>query len=382
MKSVLLYGYYGRFNFGDDCMVRSFVPFIRKQYGVNVEILAKDHYLASQLASENVALIPRDLSATMKHLVRTDALIGAGGTFYHDSYTGKKRQRYIINLIALTGFFALARLLGKKVLFVGIGLGPAQTRIVRFLIRCILNLSSGTLVRDSRSVQTARESGYKGAIHSASDLVLLNDAFLNLVDPNDKAKILGISALSLAPFIGEEESSRFWNLLTEAVINRLESDPTIQIRLFSFFCGRGGLVDGLDDDTICGRIAERLREKLKNPVSIISFDGQVDPFQQQLSECRWFIAARYHAAVVSTFSNSLVLPIFYNRKVRDFADEMGMPADQGIKIDRFDQETMESQINRLFLSDEFHSSVNIGEQRRKLESQIRNIFHEFVPTPR
>ena len=146
---VLLCGYYGEHNLGDDALLEallaqlppSAVPLVT---AFDQEEISRQHGVAS--------VNRRSLSAVLSALRRCRALVLGGGSLLQDSTSFR-------SLLYYAALISAARLQGKPVLLWAQGLGPLRRRRSRALVRLLLPMVSAITWRDASSAQVARQLG-------------------------------------------------------------------------------------------------------------------------------------------------------------------------------------------------------------------------------
>ena len=132
--SILLIGFYGRANFGDDLMCSSLANFLSQNRNYSISVVS-GHSNSEHLDIGRGSFVARDARAILAALSDTDILCQGGGTIFHDSYFGIYRFRYWINLIQWAILFWIARLRGARVVMVGAGVGPLRHIVSRCIAR-------------------------------------------------------------------------------------------------------------------------------------------------------------------------------------------------------------------------------------------------------
>jgi polysaccharide pyruvyl transferase CsaB len=147
--SVLLCGYYGEHNLGDDALLEallsqlpaSVVPLVT---AFDQEEISRSHGVES--------VNRRSLRTVLAALGRCQALVLGGGSLLQDSTSFR-------SLLYYAALISAARLRGKPVLLWAQGLGPLRRRRSRALVRLLLSMVSGVTWRDAGSAQLARQLG-------------------------------------------------------------------------------------------------------------------------------------------------------------------------------------------------------------------------------
>ncbi|NPV73183.1 MAG: polysaccharide pyruvyl transferase CsaB [Pelotomaculum sp.] len=146
MPKVVISGYYGFHNSGDEAMLHAMLLALRDAVpGLEVTVLSKNpDYTAREFG---VRSVPRDNPLqVLKALRSADLLISGGGGLLQD-VTGPK------SIIYYLGIVAAARLLGRPVFFYAQGIGPVNTAAGRALVRLVANRVNAITVRDQDSME-------------------------------------------------------------------------------------------------------------------------------------------------------------------------------------------------------------------------------------
>ena len=148
-RPVLLCGYYGEHNLGDDALLEALLALLPA--GVVPLVTAHDALQVQQRFG--VATVQRrSLKAVLLGLSLSRALVFGGGSLLQDATSFRSLIYYAV-------LIAAARLQGKPVLLWAQGLGPLRRRPSRRLVRLLLGAVSGCSWRDPESAQLAARLG-------------------------------------------------------------------------------------------------------------------------------------------------------------------------------------------------------------------------------
>lgn len=152
MPKVVLSGYFGFGNAGDEAMLAAQVAALRKLIpGVELTVLSGNP--AETATAYAVAAVDRgNLTAVRRALREADLLVSGGGSLLQDVTSNRSIPYYL-------GIVALAKLYGKKVMLYGNGVGPVRGRFNRLLVRWLGNMVDLITVRDSGSAAVLKELG-------------------------------------------------------------------------------------------------------------------------------------------------------------------------------------------------------------------------------
>lgn len=181
MKTVVISGYYGYGNTGDEALLASITASLKAMLpGLRIIVLsAKPEKTARQYGVEAVDRL--SLSAVFSVLKKADLLISGGGSLLQD-VTGPLTIPYYLGVVAI------AKLLGKKVMFYAQGIGPINGFAGKVLVKLIANRADIITLRDTASLDLLRRLGVsKPYIEVTADPVFASDI-------EDKMKACSIPA--------------------------------------------------------------------------------------------------------------------------------------------------------------------------------------------
>ena len=144
MPKVVISGYYGFYNSGDEAMLYAMLQALRKTVpGLEVTVLSRDPgFTAREFGVHSISRV--NIRQVYQELHKADLLISGGGGLLQDA-TGPN------SIIYYLGVVSMARFLWKPVFFYAQGIGPVRTNLGRFLIRLVVNRVSTITVRDPDS---------------------------------------------------------------------------------------------------------------------------------------------------------------------------------------------------------------------------------------
>lgn len=145
MKNILLAGYYGFGNLGDEAILEMFLMYFRDSSNIkNVVVLSGNPEETNK--RYNVKSIDRyNIISVVKYLFKTDALVFGGGSLLQD-VTSKRSIHYYLFLIKL------AKLMGKKVVLLSQGIGPIVHESNLKYASKVLKKADIITVRDNMSI--------------------------------------------------------------------------------------------------------------------------------------------------------------------------------------------------------------------------------------
>jgi len=334
---ILILGYFGRYNTGDDAMLFSIIRELGKRFpGCQLRILSTSRnasFAFEWIDTSNITTHRMSISVLLKDLYWANIVMFGGGTHFHDH---RNTKRYIKNLTIYTLLTMLGKLLRKKIVLMGVGVGPLTAGISRMLTRRILENADFVSVRDQYSMQWLKDLRVKKddsekKIHRGFDLA----AILALKDDvaekirNCPPRIIGCSLL---PYFAVYEKfpdldDKLVHKVGQVFRRWLEEDSQRGVRVFIFHGPSG------EDDV---EISHKLANHINKPERVEIVDYCTDPRETflKVGECDAFIGMRYHSLVFAYLAGLPMIVLDYHPKCRAFSRYVGLPSNAVLSLDK------------------------------------------------
>ena len=177
MKRILLWGWYGFENLGDDLLLYTMLQHLQTETTV---LMNKPYEL------KNVNQIPRNYKNLLMGVFHNDMLIiGPGGLFPFDNKT-KVLLYYIISVLWKT--------LGRKVVFFGIGISERMSNFSAFMWRRMAQKADLFIPR-SKKVLDRIDVEETDSVHSMADAVFASDVIEEWHNVDSNRVIISIANL-------------------------------------------------------------------------------------------------------------------------------------------------------------------------------------------
>lgn len=212
---IVLSGYYGFDNVGDDAIMYAIIQALRKiDAGVEITVLSNNP--AATQREFGVSAVNRwklgEVSAVLK---RADGLISGGGSLMQDATSMKTIPYY-------AGIIRMAKMHGTPVFVYAQGMGPIHKGLSKWITKSTFNKVDGVTVRDVESLELLHNIG----VRSGRGKATLEKAW-------SRAGFVGVSPAHLD---GDDVAA-------------IVPDPVIGIDASQFRCG------WLDNEMLDGRLA-------------------------------------------------------------------------------------------------------------------------------
>ena len=306
MTRLVISGYYGFGNAGDEAMLLSMVQSLRAiEPAIELTVLSAN--LAKTRANHPVSAIGRqDLPAIGMALGRADALISGAGSLLQD-VTSRRNVYYYL------GVMGLGLAMGKPLIVYANGIGPIRAAAARRLTAGVLTRARLITVRDEQSLRELATMGIRG--------ILSADPALALVPPGPERgrailRDLGVEGDGPLVLVAPRQfpgSDRAFAALAAAADYLVR---TCRARVL--FVPMQLPEDGHAAAAIRERMREpavELREALP-PVDLLSLTGQA----------RVLLGVRLHALIFASIMGVPALGIAYDPKIPGFTASAGLPS--------------------------------------------------------
>jgi len=315
-RSILIAGYYGFGNAGDEAILAGMLRELRAlRPGLELTVASGDP--AATAARHGVRAVPRDdLAAAIAAIRESDLVILGGGGLFQDYWRVPPEALLTARqggLLTYLSFPVLAALLGRPAMLYAVGVGPLDTPEGREQTRVAFELSRRATVRDPGSLALLAELGSPvpegGAVELAADPAFLLppaagaelDALLAKLEIRPAERLTGVALrpwdFGVEPGVWVAEVARALDLHLAEAPGRL---------LFLPFQPA--------DDLAVGR---RIAARLARPERALVVDRPLDPGELAglLGRCERVLAMRFHAALFALAAGVPTACLAYDPKV-------------------------------------------------------------------
>jgi len=162
---VLISGYYGCGNAGDEAILAGLIEGMR-ELAPEAELTVLSGDPGGTMAEHGVVAVPRGLLSA-RHHVRSSALVISGGGGLLQDVTSWRSPLYYLAVMWV------ARATGRPVAFVGQSVGPLRRSVIRWLARRVLSGVEVLAVRDRLSRDALLDLGLGRQAEVTADLAFL-----------------------------------------------------------------------------------------------------------------------------------------------------------------------------------------------------------------
>lgn len=351
MSDILILGYYGFKNSGDDALLLSVIKELRKQKNdIKLTVLSNDPEETQK--NYGVPAVKRyNIFSILKNIITSKMLLVGGGTLIQDGTSTKSLMYYLFVI-------RLALLLGKKVMLYANGIGPLKKENYNITKR-ILNKVNVITLRESMSAEELKNIGV-----TKPRTVITADSAFNLefkVENKIPAQIENdYVCVSVRNYRNMSED--FENIIADTC-NYIAKNYSCTPVLIPF--------QKTKDMGIC----QRIKEKIKYKSILFDTDCSIEELFDLFSHARMCIGMRLHSLIYASICTVPSVGIVYDPKIEGFMEYMGQK--RYVYAETLDSASFVKMVDECFEKHEeikTELKINLNKMKKKAEENA----HEAV----
>lgn len=313
--SILVCGFYGARNFGDELMLQSILRYFDKK-NTKVTILLSDNYDldASIYSPHDVIHYPKCSSDILALADNFKTVIWGGGAhlddFRYGFNNGKPCISYILNMISKAVIKK-----GGNVVVLGVSSNEKldNSRYLKDL-QYVVDGSKYFSLRDANSLETLKSAGIDvGSIKVIDDIALCSL-------PNQKDRKIdnhdGMFTVGLVCILTEQTREKLSEYIV-GIVRHLENKyKKIRIKLIPFY-------DYYDNDKIEYKRIVNSCASVGGVIEIEDYMDEMDDLIKVMGRCDLIISMRYHATLVASNLGIKTISLDYSGMHRHYRNKIG-----------------------------------------------------------
>ena len=343
-KKIVLSGYFGFDNLGDEAILYSMV----KGIGAipDVEIVALSSNPEKTAAKFNIKAVDRmKMSAVLREIRNCDLFISGGGSLLQD-VTSKRSLIYYLTLLKIAKFFK------KKVMIYSQGIGPVNDAKNRAHLTKVFKKLDEINVRDNESKQELIDMGVKNKVSVTADTVFLLDQPEQETGKRILTALDGFCFVEAEANLGLEHkaeadkvftvgiSIRPWKELNHKIVEEIKKTieqlkityPKARFVLLPFhhpgdLTLSHQLYNAIEDKENIYLIEAHLNER-----EMLSVIGHMDVM----------LSMRLHGLIFAVVAGAYPIGISYDPKIQSLMKELNLPA--AIEVEDLNGEILAAQV--------------------------------------
>jgi len=309
VAEILIAGYYGFHNAGDEAMLAG----IRRSIGElrpDVTFTAISGTAAQTRSLHGIRAVSRsDLKAIWEAIGRADLVMFGGGSLLQDVTSSR-------SLIYYLGLATLAQIRRRPVMFYAQGVGPIVRPLGKVLVPLIVNRVNLITARDPEAAEAFRRLGVR-----RPPITVTADAALTLgpADPEWGEALLRTAGVDVSrPLIGV--SVRPWKQ------GEGENEPGLARALDQLAREFGAAVVFIpmqqQKDVAAG---QAVAAHMQSPAVVLQGTYNYEELRAMIARCNLLVGLRYHSLVFAAMSGVPLVGLSYDPKNDAFLRLIGQP---------------------------------------------------------
>lgn len=301
MNGILISGYYGFGNVGDEAILEAIsLAFKEIAPQVPLRVLAKIPSYYS-IPDNMIPVLRNNLFELLKAICNSKLVLAGGGGLIQDTTS-------LGSLLYYLGILFLAQLFKRKTMIFAQGIGPFKSHFSKTITRLVLNGVNCITVRDEDSSLLLQKIGVKKPVKITADPVFLLSVpqkdkvsqLLNKLQLNDNSPYVVVVVRDWAGI------NNLVSIIANAIIEWAGKISTpVRIVILPF--------QKKMDIIHSSELENKLREKL--PVLLITENLTIYDLLAVISRSKLVVSMRLHALIFSAISNVPFLGLSYDPKV-------------------------------------------------------------------
>jgi len=308
MSRIVVSGYYGFNNAGDEAMLTAILTALRaEEPDVDVTVISGNPTETKN--KHAVRSVYRfDARKIYRAFKRMDLLLSGGGSLLQD-VTSKKSLLYYLSVLLL------AKLMGKRVMLFAQGIGPVHSGVMRALTRFVVSRMDEITVREEDSRQELVRIGIDSSRITVTADAVLGLEPVPLCTGENILKQAGIDTTK--PIVGV--SVRSWRgdkecfLRLGRVLGRLAEDNDAQILLLP--------LQNPADIEACQWLKSFVKTESRR-IFLLKTKYSTDEFMSIIGNLQLLFGMRLHALIFAAVMRVPLLAISYDPKVDAFVQAL------------------------------------------------------------
>ncbi|MBD8067459.1 polysaccharide pyruvyl transferase CsaB [Bacillus sp. PS06] len=361
---VVISGYYGFDNVGDEAILLSIIEVLRNEFPfISITVLSNQPQKTSE--QYGVKAVNRwSFKEVMKAIKKSDGVISGGGGLLQDK-TG------ILSVSYYCGVMWFAHLLKKPFFVYAQGIGPIKYRFNKQLVANTLKKAALITVRDDISKQFIEQIGVTNDIYVVPDPVIgLNvekmissNWLMNNLDDSDFIVV----------------TVRYWKKGThylERIASGLDSAMKNNHHKIVFIPMHGY------EDYLCSlEVKSKMSKEVQHNIYIVPPDLSIQEKASIIGSSQLLIGMRLHSLIFAAIKLIPFISISYDQKIDVFTEVCGQKNIGNVETLSWDSSALTKEIDDCISSNGLlkeNISLYIGEARKNTDFTAIKVFKQLL----
>ncbi|MBK7317613.1 polysaccharide pyruvyl transferase CsaB [Candidatus Villigracilis affinis] len=371
-KTILVAGYYGFGNVGDEAILSAILTDLRKQRE-GLEFIVISSNPEETAASHNVRSVHwKEINALMDAARECDLIILGGGGIFQDYWgtpAGTHLTEFHWGISYYSSIGLLASLFDKPFMIYSVGIGPLLTDEGKRWTRLAFELADAATVRDVESRDLLASLGFP-----KKQILIKPDPALNL-SPKLKAAAEILQAEGISPkerpMVGvcirnwtEGEKGGAWKQELASALDSFLEKHNAQIVFIPFQVGEHELEN---DYTVSVEVISMMQNQERTKVLPQAYSPEV--VEGLIARCRVVIGMRLHSLVFAASVGVPSVALIYDPKVKNLMKFLGL-SDYALDLQTMNVDSLSDTFHYLW-ADQKQVRASLAEQGQKFKQLVQ-----------
>ncbi len=358
---ILICGYYGNQNLGDEAMLAGMIQLLKKHSpDVSLSVLSDNPKYTAALHSIDPVEHPKRFRRRFGYTIETlknQSLILGGGDLLRDNIDFSVAKSWLI-------FLERAIRLHRRTFVLGISVGEIWRQETKDIIPLVLNKVDLIAVRDQNSKKILKELGVSKDIYVMSDLALfgLPKSEKRSLPNSEKLRV----GISVRPLIGRGKSVDLgiypqFQQNVAAIADYLVEQHNAEVHFFPFHAFENKYHSS-DDDYISALEVLRYSRNSENFV-VHRYIDSLEKLYFLIGQLDLMIGTRLHSLILAAGLGVPIIAAEYDPKIKGFMQEIKQD-DLSIPLQDFNLAQLTGRIEAIF--------ENLTDARQKIVSEVES----------
>lgn len=299
---VLISGYYGFHNIGDEAILKSIITALRQEKpDIKITVLSND--IEHTKNTYNVDAINRwNVAKIYLELLKSDGLISGGGSLLQDVTSSRPITYY-------TAIMKIAKLARKPVFIYAQGVGPISEDKNKKAVKKILNRVNYITLRDKESLDLVKSIGVTKEIEIVPDPVM--GFSIDGFESNICDKYNGLKYITVSVRDWEKATTNFLEKIAKSCDEIVASGTSVVFIP----------MHGEHDYKTSKKVVNMMTEK----ADIFDYNASIEEKILCIKNSELMIGMRLHALIFAATVNTPMIGISYDPKIDSFLDIVNQP---------------------------------------------------------
>ena len=307
---VLISGYYGFYNIGDEAILKSIIEALRNE-DPNIDIVVLSNDVEYTKNTYKVNAINRwKLNEIYKELLKCDGLISGGGSLFQDVTSSR-------SILYYTGIIWLAKFAKKPIFIYAQGIGPIDKKNNRKIVGRLFNKVDYITLRDKESKLLLNDIGVR------KDIDIVPDPVMGFNIENYEFKLpeyyTNDDYITVSIRDWKKNNSEFQKNIA------LTCDKIIESGINVVFIP----MHGEHDEKISIEVANMMKYNAK----VLSKNLTMEEKMMYIKESKLMIGMRLHALIFAATVGTPMIGISYDPKIDSYLKLIEQPSIGNVEIE-------------------------------------------------